>query len=108
MDPALPFIFFVPVTYPTTFLDDRITALDLRTGRSATQRLPVRADQLLAVRPDGDNFLLAYQVRGGCEPTPNEDGEASEQINGFGGVTPFKQNATHVCFVHLRRPEQPR
>ena len=108
VNPAVPYFFYIPVTYPTTFVDDQVATLDLRTGRQTIQRLPVTPDQLLAVAPDSNGFLLAYQVRGGCEPTPNQDGEASEQINGIASSTPFEQKATHVCFVHLRRPEQRR
>jgi hypothetical protein len=101
---AVPFFFYVPVTYPTTFIDDTVAVLDLRTGRQTTQRLPVSTNlQLLAVAPEAGGFLLAYQVMGGCEPAPNQDGEDSDQLNGFGGLH-FQRQATHVCFVHLHSP----
>jgi hypothetical protein len=101
---AVPFFFYVPVTYPTTFIDDSVAAFDLRTGHQTTQRLPVSTGlRLLAVAPDASGFLLAYQVMGGCEPTFNQDGEASDQLNGFGGL-PLQRQAAHVCFVHLHSP----
>ncbi len=104
VNPTVPFFFYVPVTYPTTFNDDTVAALDLRTGRQTTQRLPASYGlQLLAVAPDASGFLLAYQVMGSCEPLPNQDGEDSEQINGFGGL-PFQRQAVHVCFLHLPVP----
>lgn len=101
---AFPFFFYVPVTYPTTFIDDTVAVLDLRTGHQTTQRLPVSTGlHLLAVAPDASGFLLAYQVMGGCEPAPNQDGEDPDQLNGFGGL-PFQRQAAHVCFVHLHSP----
>jgi hypothetical protein len=101
---GVPFFFYVPVTYPTTFIDDSVAVIDLRTGHQTTQRLPVSTGlRLLAVAPDASGFLLVYQVMGGCEPVPNQDGEDSDQLNGFGGL-PFKRQAVHVCFVHLHSP----
>jgi hypothetical protein len=103
VDATIPFFFYVPVSYPTTFRDDTVATLDLDTGRQTTQRLPASDLQLLAVAPDASGFLLAYQVMGGCEPVPNQDGEDLDQLNGFNGV-PFQRQAAHVCFVHLSRP----
>jgi len=101
---AVPFFFYAPVTNPTTFIDDTVAVLDLRTGHQTTQRLPVSTGlHLLAVAPDASGFLLAYQVMGGCDPAPNQDGEDSDQLNGFGGL-PFQRQAAHVCFVHLHGP----
>ncbi len=101
---AVPFFFYVPVTYPTTFINDTVAVRDLRTDRQTTQRLPASTGlQLLAVAPDASGFLLAYQVMGGCEPAPNQDGEDSDQLNGLGGL-PAQRQAAHVCFVHLQSP----
>ena len=104
VDAAIPFFFYVPVTYPATFLDDRVAALDLRTGRQTTQRLPASSGlRLLAAAPDENGFLLAYEVMGECVPTTNQNGEDSAQLNGFGGL-PFRRQQAHVCFVHLHIP----
>ncbi len=103
-DPAIPFFFYVPVTYPTTFLDDRIAALDLRSGKEARQRVPVSEGlQLLAAAPDADGFLVAYQVLGSCIPETNQDGEDVVQLRSLGPQSLQRQTA-HVCLVHLPRP----
>ena len=55
----------VPVTYPTTFIDDTVAVLDLRTGRQTTQRLPVgfmSTELVLREQPPGNSRVHVASV----------------------------------------------
>lgn len=105
VDPALPFFFYVPVSYPTTFVDNTVATLALETGRKRVQRLPaVENLKLLAAIRQGDGFLLAYSVNAPCTPAADATGQDPFALNGMFGTSPVVHYPPHLCFVHLAGP----
>lgn len=61
------------VVYPT-FYYSAIVAFNLNARKRQETFLPVRAERLLAVRPQADGLLIAYSTHGPCDPgNPGSD-----------------------------------
>jgi hypothetical protein len=98
-DPATPIVF-----YPDISWNGAIVAFNLKSRRSARLDLPIHGfTNLLAVRQEGNSFLLVYSVNSGsCTPKLSADGEDIWLLPNNQSVRQ-QQNLMSICFVRMHR-----
>jgi hypothetical protein len=99
-DPAAPIVFYPVISWSY----GAIIAFNVETRRSGRLDLPIHGfTNLLAVKQEGNSFLLAYSVdSGSCTPKLSPYGEDIWLLPNYQSVREQK-NPLSICFVRMRR-----
>jgi hypothetical protein len=89
------------ILYPQPGMYGTIVILNLETRQSREIALPVAAEALLAQTRDGRGFLLAYLVRGSCEPEESPRGENEWILPGNAKLRREQVRPIRVCFMKI-------